>query len=141
MADRVLVVRRRLPATQQDVFRAWTDAETMSRWFFAGEGWTARAEIDLTVGGAYRVDMISPDGAVVTQNGYYREIEPHDRISFTWSNDLVTDSLVVLDFRPHGQEAEVVITHYLPDQDDLVAAHKQGWDACLANLGRLAAGV
>jgi uncharacterized protein YndB with AHSA1/START domain len=139
MAERVLVVRRLLAATPERVFQAWTDARLLSRWFFAGETWTAKVENDPRVGGAYRIDMITPEGVVHTQSGVYRAIDPPRRISFTWSNELVGDTLVVIELSARGDRTELVLTHYLPEQEVVERMHREGWEGCLASLERLLA--
>jgi len=97
VGERVLLVRRLLAASPQSVFDAWLDASIMAQWFFAGECSRAVVRNDPVVGGSYRVDMVTPGGTIYTQQGIYREIVPPTRIAFTWSNDLVQESLVVLD--------------------------------------------
>jgi uncharacterized protein YndB with AHSA1/START domain len=137
MAERILVIKRLLPAKQQAVFAAWTDPGLMARWFFAGTDWTASVSNELRVGGSYRVDMREPGGAVYTQQGVYLEIVPHSRLSMTWSNESVRDSVIVLEFRPRGSQTELVLAHHLPDDAELYAMHQTGWLACLANLDGL----
>jgi uncharacterized protein YndB with AHSA1/START domain len=42
-------------------------------------------ELDVRVGGAFRVDMLI-DGAVVTHTGVYREVTPPEKLVFTWTS-------------------------------------------------------
>jgi len=141
VSERLLVVKRLLPAAQEEVFAAWTDPRLMARWFFAGTGWSAEVRNDLRVGGAYRVDMRNPEGQVFSQSGVYREILPCSRLIFTWSNELVQDSLVVLEFLSRGRQTELVLIHHLPDDAELVAMHESGWVGCLANLEAISPGL
>jgi uncharacterized protein YndB with AHSA1/START domain len=135
------MVKRLLPAAQEEVFSAWTDPRVMARWFFAGTGWSAEVRNDLRVGGAYRVDMRDVEGRIFSQSGVYREILPSSRLSFTWTSELVRDSLVVLEFRPRGPQTELVLVHHLPDDAQLVAMHESGWEGCLANLEAVSPGL
>jgi uncharacterized protein YndB with AHSA1/START domain len=137
----VLVVKRLLPAAPQKVFAAWTDPLVMARWFYAGTDWSAAVRNDLRVGGSYQVDMRTPEGQVHSQAGVYREILPCSRLSFTWTSELVRDSLVVLEFRARGRQTELVLAHHLPDDAGLVAMHESGWAGCLANLEAIAPGL
>jgi uncharacterized protein YndB with AHSA1/START domain len=134
MSERVLIIKRVLPASPMEVFRAWTDPAVMSRWFFAGSDWSVTAVSDLRVGGAYRVDMRAPDGSVHSHSGTYREITPPDRLAFTWSNELVQDSLDVLEFRLATEGTELLLAHHLPEDPEVYAQHEAGWSACLRNL-------
>lgn len=57
-----LTARRVLKAPPARVFRAWTEASQLKSWFAAGEGFTTPlAEIDLRVGGQYRVARFEAD--------------------------------------------------------------------------------
>ena len=56
-----LVVRRVMPATRGEVFAAWTDPASIRDWMCPGDTLTAEAELDLRVGGAYRVVMKKPE--------------------------------------------------------------------------------
>src|SRR5262249_58806994 len=51
-----LKVTRTFRASRQRVFRAWTEPELMMRWFVEGDGEMNVCEIDLRVGGAYRLE-------------------------------------------------------------------------------------
>lgn len=131
-----LFIRRVLKAPPARVFAAWTRPDVMARWFFPGPDWTARVEVDLRVGGRYEVAMYAPDGALHRQFGAYREIRPDSRLVFTWScPDLaVADSVVTVELAPHEAGTELSLTHVLPDDPAIRAAHDEGWAACLANL-------
>ncbi len=59
--SRQLVVRRTLRATPERVFEAFTDPEQLKQWWWPS-GFTApAAEVDLRVGGAYRIAMRWPE--------------------------------------------------------------------------------
>ena len=49
--------QRRFAAPPERVFHAWTEPEALKRWW-CPPGWTAAdIEVDLRVGGAYRIGM------------------------------------------------------------------------------------
>ena len=57
-----LTIRRTLAAPRELVFRAWTEPDRLSQWWGAGPGFTTPiAEVDLRVGGKYRLGMQAPD--------------------------------------------------------------------------------
>jgi uncharacterized protein YndB with AHSA1/START domain len=135
-AETRLQIVRFLAAPVERVFSALTDPAQMSRWFFAGEAWTAEATNDLRVGGEYRVTMISDAGDRIVCSGVYRAIEPPSRLVFTWTSYAVTDTVVTVELRVLGNGTELTLTH-----DGLVDAgvrelHGQGWGGCLASLER-----
>jgi len=81
-----LRVSRRIRATPERLFRLWTDPAQLRHWWrMDGPGWAfAGAEIDLRVGGAYRLSMTGPDGQEHVAVGVYRELAPPVRLAFTW---------------------------------------------------------
>jgi uncharacterized protein YndB with AHSA1/START domain len=64
----MLQINRIYRASRERVFRAWTEAEQLKKWFAVAEGFTIPiAEVDLTVGGKYRLGMQPPgdDGVLI----------------------------------------------------------------------------
>ena len=58
-----LRVERTYDASPEEVFDAWTNPEVLRRWWAVHpEGTTPIAEVDLRVGGRYRLSMESPEG-------------------------------------------------------------------------------
>jgi glutathione S-transferase len=135
-----LEVRRTIRAPRQRVFEAWTRPEDVKRWSAPGPLTVAVAEIDLRVGGAFRIHMLAPDGAVHRAVGVYREVEPPSRLVYTWSwegKPEVTDTVITVDFLDAGDATEVVLRHDgLPNEQER-DAHAQGWNGCLDKLASL----
>ena len=79
-----LVIERTLKASPERVFDAFTDPEQLTEWWWPRGFTCPAAEVDLRVGGTYRLAMLWPD-AVPTEDqfshymgGEYYEIErPH----------------------------------------------------------------
>src|SRR5208283_5321362 len=85
-----LVISRAFPAPRDLVFKAWSSAEHVKRWFspegcwFSPEGYSVpEAEIDFRPGGVFAICMRSPDGQDFWSRGSYIEISPPDRLVFT----------------------------------------------------------
>ena len=82
-ADREIVITRVFDAPREVVFEAWTDPESLARWY-APHGCTVRfAKIDLRQGGAFHSCIRTPDGHECWCRGVYREIKAPERIVFT----------------------------------------------------------
>jgi uncharacterized protein YndB with AHSA1/START domain len=78
-----LVISRTFPAPRELVFKAWSSAEHMSRWF-SPVGFTVPAcDIDFRPGGVCDICMRSPDGKDHWSRGHYVEISPPERLVFT----------------------------------------------------------
>jgi uncharacterized protein YndB with AHSA1/START domain len=136
-----LIVRRTFAIDPEDAFRAWSDPNEMRRWFSPIGFTTPVAEAEVRPGGHYRVGMQPPEGPTVYARGTYREVAPPDRLVFTWSWEEGTDlhggeTLVTVEFRAVPTGTEVILTHELLPSEQAVQMHREGWEACLANLAR-----
>lgn len=132
----LLVVRRRIRASVERVFRAWTQPELVMQWW-GPEGVTCpAAEIDLRVGGAYRIANLLPDGNTIWITGTFEAISPPERLVYTWRVSAIPDSLqrVTVRFDRHGDETEVVIVHEMIPDKAARELHEHGWIGCLDGL-------
>jgi uncharacterized protein YndB with AHSA1/START domain len=93
-------------------------------------------ELDLRVGGKYRIHMRAPDGAEHHAVGVYREIDPPNKLVFTWSweGGDMNDTLVTVEFLDRGATTELVLTHELFPNDEARKQHAAGWNAALDKL-------
>ena len=67
---------RTLPAPRSRVFDALTEPEEVAKWF-GPNGFTARSvDVDLRVGGAYRMAVQPPEGELFYLRGEFRAIDP-----------------------------------------------------------------
>ena len=73
--DTSLRLTRLIQADPAKVFEAWTVPQQLNQWS-APEPMGVEAEVDLRVGGRYRLLMKGSDGGVFTAVGEYREIDP-----------------------------------------------------------------
>lgn len=77
-----LLIVRQLPAPRDLVFAAWTEPHHLKRWW-GPHGFTVpHCEIDLRVGGGFRIDMRGPDGTIYPTTGTYREITRPERLIY-----------------------------------------------------------
>jgi len=93
------------------------------------------AEVDLRVGGDYRIHMRGPDGKPYFAKGTYREVDPPKRLvySWTWTHEPL-DSTVTVEFHEVAQGTEVVIRHAGLVKPSDRAGHETGWVACFDKL-------
>src|SRR5262252_1945470 len=83
LAEREVTITRVFDAPRATVFRAWTDADRLARWW-GPKGFTNPVcEIDARVGGAIRIHMRSPDASIYPMRGEFREIVRSERLVFT----------------------------------------------------------
>jgi uncharacterized protein YndB with AHSA1/START domain len=135
-----LEVRRVINAPRERVFDAWTKPEEMKRWKAPGPLVSSKVEVDLRVGGQYRVHMREPTGVEHRAVGVYREIDRPRRLVYTWTwedDPSVTDTVITVEFHERGAATEVVLRHdglVAPEQR---ARHEEGWVGCLVKLEQM----
>lgn len=136
-----LELRRRLAASPERVFRAWTEPELVRQWWRMSEQHRCvLAEIDLRVGGTYRMQVEAPGGAslpVIT--GTYQEVTPPRRLVFTWRwahHPMEKETLVTVEFLAADSGCELVIRHERFPDVTMRNQHEEGWCAVLAMLER-----
>src|ERR1700677_4559250 len=67
-------------ARRETVFRAWSSAEHVKRWFSPATFTVPDATVEMRVGGAFDVCMRSPMGTDHWTRGTFVEITPHTRL-------------------------------------------------------------
>lgn len=141
--DAMLNLRRILPAPRVRVFRAWTDPVELKAWFGQGDYVVPDAEVDLRVGGRYRIALKKlPDGEPFAVGGVYREISEPDRLVFTWGWDNlpssadVQDTVVTVEFRDAPDGTEITLTHERFPTEKARDEHGTGWNGVLDSLRR-----
>ena len=85
VSETILQISRTFNAPRELVFQAWTQPESLSRWWAAGPGFTTPiAEVDLRVGGKYRLGMLAPDqDQPYVVGGVYKEMVHSEKLVYT----------------------------------------------------------
>lgn len=108
-----LVIRRRIPATREELFDAWTDPDGMRQWMCPGDIIASDVEMDLRVGGAFLITMRTPTAAF-EHRGEFTIIDRPSKLAFTWMAK-ATDwrpTVVTVEFLKIGEaETEMVLKH------------------------------
>lgn len=77
-------IRRIVRATQEEVWRAWTDTEQVERWLVPEGGPKPYLSMDVREGGAWEVRLYDGDGSQGTPwSGTYRELREFELLEFT----------------------------------------------------------
>ncbi|MBX7199146.1 MAG: SRPBCC family protein [Rhodospirillaceae bacterium] len=80
--DREIVLSRVFDAPRDLVFKAWTDAKHISKWFGPKGFVTTTFEMDARVGGQWRFEIKAPDGTVFPNLVRYLEIKEPELLVF-----------------------------------------------------------
>jgi uncharacterized protein YndB with AHSA1/START domain len=144
--DATLILRRVLKAPPERVFEVWTAAEHIQQWMQPEPGMVVTlASMDLRVGGKFRLQMRAPDGEFFTAVGVFQVVKAPERLIYTW--DWEKDgsgtefgevegkpSLVTVEFRKHGEQTELVLTHSRFATVESRDNHARGWGKLVENL-------
>jgi uncharacterized protein YndB with AHSA1/START domain len=138
------VIKRRIAAPRERVFQAWTKAEHLQQWFFPNTDGDAipHAEVDLRVGGRYRITMHAPDGNITAVvGGTYHEVRPPEKLVFSWAwkapDPEPAETFVTVELHEVHGETEIIVTHeHFPDPT-ASEKHTIGWNCSLERLTQL----
>lgn len=139
-----LVLTRVYPVAPEKVWRAWTDPQALARWFGPGAADSvSRAELDLRVGGRYRIVFGAPDGSEHEASGVYTEVVPLRRLVFTWIRRGMpeADSQVTIELRPFDDGTELSFRHEQFRDVAVRDDHEGGWLPTFAKLDAFIAGA
>lgn len=137
MSHDVVIVKKTLPATCEEVYDAWLDAEGMSAWMTAGPATRASVELEARVGGKYSVVMHADDGRHWEHIGSYVALERPRRLQFTWIS-VGTDNqetLVTVELEARGDSCELTLTHERIPGEKARGEHREGWREVADRLG------
>ena len=120
-----------LPAPPSLVFRALTDPPELAKWWGPHGFTTPRLELDLRVGGGYRIAMQPPEGGLFYLQGEFREVDPPRRLAYTfrWEDPDPDDieTIVRLSLRDLGGSTELTLDQGAFATEPRRALHEQGW--------------
>lgn len=125
-------------ATPERVFRAWTSPAEFPRWWHPAPEYSCHnAEIDLRVGGSYKITMDCPKG-LRSVTGKYLEVDPPRRLAFTWGHeghDASKETVVTITLEPTATGGCLLTLRHerFPD-NNMVCEHARGWTTLLAAL-------
>ena len=133
-----LTLKRRLKASAQKVFAAWTEPEQLVHWFGPAEttDGTVRADMDVRVGGRYRMRFKTDDGESHEVGGEYKEVVPNERLVFSWAwhSTPERESLITITLKADG-DATMLTLHQERFFDEKARdGHNRGWTGTLEKL-------
>lgn len=131
-----IVVEGYFAATPARVFQAWTDPNIVMKWFGRAPNSLHSATIDLRQGGAWQFLESSDGEKSVGFEGEYLDIEPGERLLFTWSQvvahtsgerEATPLSQVEVIFTAQGRGTHVRLVHSAVHDEDTRRGFGGGW--------------
>jgi uncharacterized protein YndB with AHSA1/START domain len=143
LSDRELTLHfeRVLRAPRPVVFRVQTEPGYLAQWWGPKGFTTPSIELDVRVGGAYRIEMQPPEGDRFVLCGEFREIDPPARVVYTFRWDPPDpddrETIVVLSLHDLGDSTQLDVDQGLFATEARRALHEQGWRESLDKLEEL----
>ena len=140
---RLLKQSRVLHARRETVFKAWSSAEHIKRWFAPESCAVLEATVEMRIGGKFELNMRSPDGTVHWLRGAFVEIVRNTRLVIDMriadsAGTPIFDAYTEVDFSDAlgGTQIDVVQRYTIldPSKAWMVAGAPQGWSSTLDNL-------
>jgi len=144
MTDPTLVIVRTFPAPRGVVFKAWSSADHIQRWFSPEHYTVPEAEIDFRTGGVFVFCMRSPEGQDHWSRGRYDEVSPPDRLAFTVAVGAAASpevtAFTTVTFEDDGAGTRITVRQRYDIHDPAfaaaVAGAPEGWRTTLDKLAR-----
>lgn len=143
LLDDSLCIEHTVAATAEKVFRCFTDDEIAARWMAPGAMECVEMQMDVVVGGAYRLTMQDSDNNRFTSTGTYSEVVPNRRLAYTWqwTHDDSPPTLVEIDLEDTEAGCRVLLRQRGFASADETISHTEGWSRIMKNLESIVAAV
>jgi uncharacterized protein YndB with AHSA1/START domain len=150
-AERIVDLTRIVSAPRELVWRAWTEAEHLAKWWGPRDFTNPVCEVDARPGGLLRIVMRGPKGTAhgydYPMSGTFQEVVPHSRLVFTavaeddQGRPLLRAHTTVT-FEDHDKQTRVTVhakgVGIAPIAAQMLAGMEQGWTQSLQRLSQLA---
>ena len=127
-----LTITRRLRASPQKVYAAWTKAENLIQWFATAQAklGSIHANLDVRTGGSYRIDFTDEKSSEYHEvGGLYREVVPNELLTFTWAwhSTPERESLVTIELKGDAAGTLMIFRHEQFADQAARDNHERGW--------------
>jgi uncharacterized protein YndB with AHSA1/START domain len=139
----ILHLEKVLRAPQERVFAACVEPEKVAEWWGPAGFTTLSVDLDVRVGGRYRITMQPPEGDAFHLRGKYSEVDPPRRLAYTfeWEEPDPDDqeTVVTLSFLDDREGTKLVLDQGPFATEARHALHEAGWTETLERLERFLA--
>ena len=127
---------RDIDGTPEEIWDAWTNPDEAARWWHPRGLTTPRetVSIDARVGGTYAYTMVNEaTGDEYPTGGVYREVQPFERLVFTWGSpdDPDESSVVTVTIEPAGERTRMTFDLRGFDGTPGDGSFYDGWESAL----------
>jgi len=132
-----IVTTREFDAPLDLVFEVLTQPEHVRHWFAAFTDRVTECEIDLRVGGDYRIVSVTEEGQECVFRGRYLEVEPPTRTVSTWLFEGWPDAEAVETAELRESDGVTTLTTTLAFRDAAGRAHMTRFDGQESSYDKL----
>ena len=134
-----LTLKRRLNASPEKVYAAWTEPTHLTQWFGPEGGVVERADLNVRPGGRYTIVFHTKDGEQHHVSGVYKEVVPNEKLAFTWAwrSTPERESFVTVLIKPEGSGCILTLIHERFYDAAARDRHQFGWTGSLNKLEKL----
>lgn len=133
-----LIERRLIRAPAERVFAAWTEPARLRQWWGPRGVTCTDAEMDVRVGGTFRLGNRFEDGRMIWISGEFLDVQPPRKLVYTWMlgdpPDARECSRVTVRFETRPAGTEVIVIHEQLATAPLRDHTTAGWRECLSRL-------
>jgi uncharacterized protein YndB with AHSA1/START domain len=127
-----------LDAPRSLVFDACTEPKLLAEWWGPKGFTTPGIDIDLRVGGRYRIAMQPPEDELFYLTGEFREVDPPNSLAYTfrWEDPDPDDqeTVVTISLRDAGESTELTVDQGAFATEARRDLHQAGWTDGLVRL-------
>ena len=119
------------------IWQAWTEPAIAKLWFGSDpDGKVLDANFDVQINGVFSVTFVNSDDTAFTCQGIYKEIEPPNRLVFTWgwANQPEVAELITLQFTPDKHGTLMLFEQSNIDPKTTLHNYEEGWHSTFQKL-------
>jgi len=114
MTNSKVVIERIFDANVDLLWETWTQPEYIEQWFGSDPfGTVQKVDIELTIGGKFRIQFSDSDKSVHVVKGEYLNIDKYKNLKMTWEWESEPNQISELnvDFLKMNDKTKVILTH------------------------------
>lgn len=114
MQNSKVVIERIFEAEVELLWKTWTQPQYIEQWFGSDPlGTVQKVEIDLAIGGKFRIQFSDADASVHIARGEYLNIDQNKnlRMTWEWESELNQVSELNVDFISMHDKTKIILTH------------------------------
>jgi uncharacterized protein YndB with AHSA1/START domain len=134
--EKRLVIERIFDAEIELLWKCWTEPQYIGQWFGSDpHGTVEKVDLDLRVGGKYRIEFSDSDHSVHICKGEYTNIEHLKKLemSWEWESEPNQISQLKVEFAAIENNAKVILTHSNIEFES-IHNYAHGWNGALYKI-------